>query len=861
LGKEDLVQDNVDGKQSEGKPSEGKQNDRIIDLKSGNLYQPDRQQVYLYLDSKDGGTAGAATQGRVHYRDKKSGFCAQPLSPSDQDSTDKFGQTVRGFADYDFYRNNWVLQFLYAAFVPELYVKTGDVDHVDLSPSKPTASCEKWTQETCEAVVPKLEVMSATPCSRFCKGAAAKQTFRIPIDPGVRHLYFKWMVSMVHKQAMLEYLEFLYFCHRPLEKLKESCRIVFNATFEGIQNGMISFRVPNAGDHSDFHVGTSIIVVPYEVEYLQEKKEEIGKPIREASGVIRFLRGTVKEIGHSEGEFKRFGISVTNPFPEHFLKRYKTFSFQESSFDSSPTESQVLFQTLMEDKNTKLRTLLLNETPLREHQTVDPKVRKILDWMNTVRSTSPALTGGAIDRNKLDVVSEAISADTLYMIQGPPGTGKTFSIVLIALYYLVFTNKNVKIATFTNNAAKRILDELRSDKTINFVNEIFSHLKKGGHDIPADDYHSFAKTSIKWAGKLNKEIDPLFLLDATELATAIEQGERAYEEKCWDMKNKIRLLVGTAQSLFTNPLAMHGWRAEETVTIIDEASQLTEPKTLLGLVHSEKYILVGDEKQLSPVVPDREEIPLFPCEKDAPEEETSKNSTALETRLSTDPFWEPLRTIQLKNFNESLFERFLRLYANVPGHHGQLTMVYRGPIELYEFSNREYYGGTLESFRQSTPSEQRVEFHDVPLESNVPRSSRQHAWYIRDKIVSRYENKDKISIVTLFNAQVHELRQVLSDIDIRTVDRMQGHENDIVIFDIAASTKLLQHAKGLAEVDGKLIAKKLNVALTRAKEKLIIVADRKVLESDKDKIDGKVNDLGSFKKLLLFLDEIKRRET
>lgn len=124
-------------------------------------------------------------------------------------------------------------------------------------------------------------------------------------------------------------------------------------------------------------------------------------------------------------------------------------------------------------------------------------------------------------------------------------------------------------------------------------------------------------------------------------------------------------------------------------------------------------------------------------------------------------------------------------------------------------------------------------------------------------------DKKKVSIVTLFNAQVHELRQAIPDVDIRTVDRMQGHENDTIIFDIAASKESLQNAKGLAVVDGKLIAKKLNVALTRAREKLIIVADRKILEADKDKdkYGDVINDPGSFKKLLIYLDENKRQET
>ncbi len=185
-----------------------------------------------------------------------------------------------------------------------------------------------------------------------------------------------------------------------------------------------------------------------------------------------------------------------------------------------------------------------------------------------------------------------------------------------------------------------------------------------------------------------------------------------------------------------------------------------------------------------------------------------------------------------------------------------LEVIYRGPIELYEFSNREYYNGTLKTESNSAKSDSEcggVIFCDVPLDSTKPRSSRRHAEYIRDSILSKIKQEDrkKLSIVTLFNAQVHELRQAMPGIDIRTVDRMQGHENDTIVFDIACSTKLLQNAKGLARIDGKLIAKKLNVALTRAKKRLIVVGDSEALEADKDEFDGVVATVVGFANLVV----------
>ena len=698
LGKEDFVRENTDGTASE-----------VIDLKSGGAYHADRQQIYLYLEANDNEAANVMPNGKIFYKDKDMGFREMMLRSTDKNTTDKWGATFRGFCDYEFYRNNWVLQFLYASFVPEFYVKSGDLNYVNLDPMrKEIPSCEPWTQKNCKVIVPQYGICPqySTPCSEYCIGTAAKRTFRLPTKNEPRHLYFKWMVSLVHKQAMLEYLEFQYFCNRPLKNLKESCRVVVNAIFHNMENGVVSFHVPKDDDHSDFCEGTGIIIVPYNVEpspnYPNDRQEDIGKPIRETSGKIRFLRGTVTKIDASGNEFKRFWVTVTNPFPERFLKRYKTFSFQESSFDSSSSESQVLFQSVLGDPNATLYPLLLNDKPL-EPSEINPNVKRALDWMNELRvdKTQNFFEGGKIDENKIRVVAEAISAKSLYMIQGPPGTGKTFSIILIALYYLIFTKKNIKIATFTNNAAKRILAEFGSGTTTGLCDLIIQKLEELKQNIHPAGYDPYKEGAILWAGKYDSTIKPDFQINTKPLADAMEHGEVAYQKRCDDIKKRIRILVGTTHSLFSNSLAMNDWRAEDTVTIIDEASQLTEPKTLLGLANSEKYILVGDEKQLSPVVPNCEEIPIFVSQdRNAQENESLKNSTSIDTRVPETPFYEPLRKIKLENFNESLFERFLRLYSQVPGHHGQLEVIYRGPIELYEFSNQEYYDGTLQAIKK-----------------------------------------------------------------------------------------------------------------------------------------------------------------
>ncbi|KAF6024176.1 DNA2 [Bugula neritina] len=88
---------------------------------------------------------------------------------------------------------------------------------------------------------------------------------------------------------------------------------------------------------------------------------------------------------------------------------------------------------------------------------------------------------------------------------------------------------------------------------------------------------------------------------------------------------------------------------------------------------------------------------------------------------------------------------------------------------------------------------------------------------------------DSIGVITPYQAQVQLLKSMLStsDVEVNTVDQYQGRDKSIIIISFAR-TEVSSNSK---KTEGILSdARRLNVALTRAKHKLILVGNREVLD-------------------------------
>ncbi len=237
--------------------------------------------------------------------------------------------------------------------------------------------------------------------------------------------------------------------------------------------------------------------------------------------------------------------------------------------------------------------------------------------------------------------------------------------------------------------------------------------------------------------------------------------------------------------------------------LLDEAAQMTEPDALKAILLGEKAILVGDHAQLQPII-------------------LSDKAKSL-------------------NLHISLFER---LQKALHGRFILLTHQYRMNDEILKFPNEKFYRGELKAASDKIANHQ-LDHFEGELISNSPydlivinddsldptsqvnfAESRLVIKLVHDLIVNLGVDKTDIGIITPFRAQVAQLRALLPSFLIDTVDRFQGSEKEIIIF--STITPL--------QVPILTDERRLNVALTRARKKLVVitsnpVADRKHLIS------------------------------
>lgn len=423
-----------------------------------------------------------------------------------------------------------------------------------------------------------------------------------------------------------------------------------------------------------------------------------------------------------------------------------------------------------------------------------------------------------LNSNQNEIVARALNAKNYFLIQGPPGTGKTSRVLCNIVDQLIKGTENVLVIAFTNRAVDEICEKLTEK-----LNDESLLIRLGRKSTLPNSWQTLAESL-----KLN-----------------------ALHERVL----KARVVVST-QSSFASSMDLLKLKSFDTL-IVDEASQLTELH-LVGLLHHfKRFILIGDEKQLPAVV--------------------------LQSEAKSETKSPLLIEIGLPNLRDSLFTRLL-LNAQQKGWHaahGLRRQHYRMHEDIAHFINHRFYDSQLESGRpgQKAPIEKFREDSSDPIERALarnrmlfipsPKENRSKVNEYEAQVVKRVletikrgygsafslgsksnalassttttdegqvkHNTSKIDptvgVITPFRAQMATIRKHLgpeyNDLMVDTVERYQGSERDVIIISYALSSPVqLQSVSsfGPGEVD-----RKLNVALSRAKEFVIITGNEDVM--------------------------------
>ncbi len=457
------------------------------------------------------------------------------------------------------------------------------------------------------------------------------------------------------------------------------------------------------------------------------------------------------------------------------------------------------------DRFAVLRDVLLGQR--QPEFGIDPELRPLDQGLNSVQC---------------EAVQLALSARDVGIIHGPPGTGKTTAVVEV-IRQAVRRGRRVLACAPSNLAVDNIFERLlgfgESAVRLGHPARVLPELRDHTLDLLVERHQDvrLARKLIKQAIALFREANRYTRAapkpgarrqlreDAKSLLTDARRLERQAVESILD---STRVLCATTTSLDSQILGIRRF----DLAVIDEACQSTEPGCWIPLLRCNRVVLAGDHCQLPPTVISREAA--------------------------------------AEGFGTSLFERLMMLYG--PQIARRLTIQYRMHQAIMDFSSAEFYDGELEAAEtvrshllQDLPgvtagplTESPVEFIDTAGASydeevepdGESRLNRQEAVLVCRKTQMLLDcgvSASDIALIAPYAAQVRLLREHLPipGLEIDSVDGFQGREKEAVLISLVRS-----NSKG--EIGFLTDVRRMNVAMTRARRKLLVVGDSATLSGD-----------------------------
>ncbi|GAB3921727.1 AAA domain-containing protein [Larkinella terrae] len=438
----------------------------------------------------------------------------------------------------------------------------------------------------------------------------------------------------------------------------------------------------------------------------------------------------------------------------------------------------------------------------------------------------PQINNPRLNDSQNRAVEKIRAANELAIVHGPPGTGKTTTLVQ-AIKTLIRQDHQKILVVAPSNTAVDLLSEKLHDEGINVLRignpaRISERLTALTLDQKMADH-----PLMKEAKKLKKQANE-FKNMAHKYKRQFGKAERDQRKALFDEAHRIMKDVGNTEQYIIDDLVAKAQVITATLVgsnqymirnltfhtvVIDEAGQALEPACWIPILKAQKLILAGDHCQLPPTI---------------------KSAEAARKGLST-----------------TLLEKCVLLH---PESVSLLDEQYRMHERIMGYSSKVFYGSQLKAHasvatHELFPGDSALLFIDTAgcgfeekLEGTSSTNPEEAALLIKHltqvvtELAPFYAPTDfpTIAVISPYKQQLNvlneqllhapDLQPYLAKISANTIDSFQGQERDIVYISMTRSNDQ-QEIGFLADI------RRMNVAMTRARKKLVVVGDSATLAS------------------------------
>jgi superfamily I DNA and/or RNA helicase len=419
-----------------------------------------------------------------------------------------------------------------------------------------------------------------------------------------------------------------------------------------------------------------------------------------------------------------------------------------------------------------------------------------------------------LNSSQQTAVRHALAAEDVAIIHGPPGTGKTTTVIALILT-AVAQNYRILACAPSNLAVDNMAEKLIAAGTkvvrLGHPVRVLPQVQTVTLDALVEEHDDYRQ-----AKKIRKEAFALQNQANKFRRARPEKGaKQALRQESYDMLDEARQLEARAverildgasvilSTLTAVDSTILGQRHFD-LCVIDEAGQSTEPAAWIPVPRSQRLVLAGDHQQLPPTIISQQ--------------------------------------AERQGFGLSLLEQLMRRDGTQVAR--RLDVQYRMHQQIMDFSSAEFYEGTLlaaaavaqhrlcdlPGVRESELTETAVTFIDTAGANydeqqdadSTSIGNAPEAALVTQKVQQLLDAglpAADIGVITPYSAQVRLLRDLLpEDVEAASVDGFQGREKEAIIISLVRSN-LAGNVGFLAET------RRMNVALTRARRKLIVIGD------------------------------------